>query len=284
MKEEVFGCTFTNIFHKFLLLFQLPSKYSGLQLYLCKPEGPFNLSSPIRGIVPEWDNQIQSLQCKQHLPSIRTLQGRLCTEICFLQQWWAPQTTLPERSWRDRSCSWKALCCVLHQQLGYHHWLYLVYNLPHCSQPHQKIPGNGGTWSRAPRGAGGEGKLTSSKRKERCRYKKSKNEIKRALKLLRFIRAHRRDKTRTEAGTHTEGAGPRQRSSVGNPALQPPSSSLSPSSPCSPPSQQKVYFYNKRCTEIDPPFPQLSGKTNLGRKLETHFHWRPNQPMPFTST
>lgn len=90
---------YKHISHKFLPLFQLPSKYCGVQLYLCKPEGLFNLSNLIRGIVPEWDNQIWSLQCKQHLLSSRTRQGHLCTKFCFLQQWCAPGTRLQERSW-----------------------------------------------------------------------------------------------------------------------------------------------------------------------------------------
>lgn len=79
------------------------------------------------------------------------------------------------------------------------HWLNLVYHLSHYSQPHQKVPGSAGTWSRAPGGAGGEGKLVSSKGKERCRYTQSKNEIKRALKWLSSHEGQ--DKTRTEAGT-----------------------------------------------------------------------------------
>lgn len=88
----------------------------------------------------------------------------------------------PKRSWRGRTFSWKGLWHLPDSSPAagtlLHHWLWMVYNLSRCSQPHQKISGNAGTWSRAPRGAGGEGKLMSSRGKERCRYKQSRNEIK----------------------------------------------------------------------------------------------------------
>lgn len=201
---SVWVCFFPNIFHKFLPLFELPSKYCGLQSYLCKQKGPFNLFSVICGIAPERDNQVWSLQCKHHLLSSRALQGHLCTKICFLQQWCAPQTRLQERSWRGRSFSWKASAEIT-PAIGTlpHHWIDLCITCLLVPNPIRRSLG-----MLTPGGAGGEGKLMSNKGKERSGYR-----VRMRLKIM-FLSHFKKfssskvpevyqgsHKTRTEAGT-----------------------------------------------------------------------------------
>lgn len=165
---SVWVCFFPNIFHKFLPLFELPSKYCGLQLYLCKQKGPFNLFSVICGIVPEGDNQVWSLQCKHHMLSSRPLQGHLCTKICFLVQ---PKSDSRKGPGGADPSPGSAEVTPATGTLP-HHWIDLVYNLSACSQSHQKIPGNAGTWRSRGRGKADE------QQGEGEEWVQSKNEIK----------------------------------------------------------------------------------------------------------
>lgn len=158
MKEEVFGCIFTNIFHKFLPLFELPSKYCGLQLYLCNQKMPFqpfqsNLwdctrmgqsdmiftyvqttpagqqSSPG---TPEHTDLLPALMmCTSNQTPRKILQGQI-----LLLEGTVPSAEIPP-----------ATGTLLP------HWLNLVDHLSQSSQSHKNIPG---MWRSRGRGKTGE--------------------------------------------------------------------------------------------------------------------------------
>lgn len=162
MKEEALGCIFLKIFHNFLPLFQFPSKYFHLQLYLCMPEGLFPSNSQDCTKVLQSDTFfIMSFPTKHHTSPGTPGHEALPPAAIHHRRGWCTSNHTPSKILE--CCPSKALCHV--QRSGQQVECFLktgFSNLPHWFQSH---PWKCGTWCRAHPGVWEEG---CSKGEEWC--------------------------------------------------------------------------------------------------------------------